>query len=253
MQTEKVSNLDNYKIYFASGEYDRRYQGPNRRMLRKAKSLLPVGGRFLDYGCGYGRYLLPLASDARHAIGFDICLEAFEAVKRFMGANTPPSVQLTGPAPAQLLRAAEQVDGVDLALCLFGVLAHIDDAAARAETLSLLGRCLAPDGVLLVSVPNRRRRFLAEQKATNGQAQIRYTRVLDGVSLSMSYQLYDCEWLAAELESAGFRVDSMGAESFLPEAVVCRYRWLGWVDDWICRFLPARFGYGIFAIARLQQ
>lgn len=253
MQTEAISNLNSYKTYFASGGYDRRYQGPNRRMLRKARSLLPAAGRFIDYGCGSGRYLLPLARHARHAIGFDACSEALKLLKGFLGANPLPAVQLTGPAPAQLLQAAEQVDGVDLALCLFGVLAHIDDAATRAETLRLLGQCLAPNGVLLVSVPNRQRRFLAEQKAANGQTQIRYIRVLDGISLPMSYQLYDCKSLVAELERAGFTVDSIGAESFLPEAIVCRYRWLGWIDDWLCRLLPARFGYGIYAIARLRQ
>lgn len=253
MQTKAISNLNTYKTYFASGGYDRRYPGPNRRMLRKARSLLPAAGRFIDYGCGSGRYLLPLASDARHAIGFDACLEALKLLKGFLRANALPAVQLTGPAPAQLLQAAEQVDGVDLALCLFGVLAHIDDAATREETLRLLGQCLALDGVLLVSVPNRRRRFFAEQKAANGQSMVQYRRVLDGVSLSFNYQLYHCESLVAELEQAGFRVESIGAESLLPEAVVCRYRWLGWIDDWVCRFLPARFGYGIYAIARLRQ
>lgn len=245
-------NIEQYQTYFASGHYDRRYPRPNRHVMAHALNLLPpLGqGRVLDYGCGTGRYLIPLRHYARTCLGFDVSSAALTTLDRHLaGRVRRERVSLFGPESDELCRHCRALDGVDLVLCLFGVIAHVETPAKRRETLSLLGKVLAPGGRLLISVPNRRRRFRREQRRFQGEDQIRYIRDCDGEALELSYRLYDENSLVEELVQAGYRVEEMHAESLFPESWLSHRRWLAGLDHWLCRRLPARLGYGLLAVA----
>ncbi|NLC35430.1 MAG: class I SAM-dependent methyltransferase [Alcaligenaceae bacterium] len=248
-------NIGQYQHYFASGHYDRRYPRPNFSVLRLARKLLPPGGRVLDYGCGSGRYLLELRHQAQECIGFDICAAALARLNdNLTGLDGSDRITLLGPEAYQLECYQQQTGPVDLALCLFGVLAHIDTPEKRQKVLKDLVRVLDPvHGRLIISVPNRRRRFRKEQRAFRGQDQIRYTRRFTSGTLELSYRLYDSQSLTQELAQAGFSVERLRAESVFPESWLARSAWLARIDHWFCRWLPADLGYGVLAVARPES
>lgn len=244
-------NVSQYEHYFDSGTYDRRYPLPNLRVMALLEGLLRPDGVVLDYGCGSGRYLMPLGEQVRLAIGFDICSAALATVKSRVSVRTTHRYVIAGPGPDDLADAVGRHGPVDLALCLFGVLAHIDTPGKRQQTLQTLRTALRRDnGRLMVSVPNRLRRFRDEQRQYAGQDQITYVRQTPSGPLELTYRLYDAGELKAELESAGFVVDCVLPESLLPESAISRFPWLGRIDRLLSRLVPARFGYGLLAIAR---
>lgn len=245
-------NTSQYQHYFSSGHYDRRYPRPNFSVLRLARELMPSGGRVLDYGCGSGRYLLELRHQALECIGFDICAAALARLNdSLIDLNGAARITLLGPEAQQLEDYHQQTGTVDLALCLFGVLAHVETPEKRQKVLKDLARVLEPVyGRLIISVPNRRRRFRKEQRIFRGQDQIRYTRRFTSGTLELSYRLYDSRSLKQELAQAGFRVERLRAESIFPESWLGRSAVLAYVDHVLCRWLPADLGYGILAVAR---
>lgn len=240
-----------YERYFASGHYDRRYPRPNPTVVRMIRRVLPPGGHLVDFGCGSGRYLLALRRHAGVAAGYDICDAALAAFRRAAAHGAPPAI--LGPDPADLDRHVAGHGGADVVLCLFGVLSHIEGAEARHRTLRRLAGLMAPGtGRLVLSVPNRRRRFRREQRAQGAQAsgEIRYRRDLRGLSVALPYKLFDVDGLAAELARAGLVVVEARAESLLPEALVANSGVLRTLDRWLAPLVPASLGYGILALAR---
>lgn len=244
-------NVIQYEHYFTSGSYDRRYPLPNPRVMAVLGALMQPDGILLDYGCGSGRYLMPLGKQARLAIGFDVCSAALQTVQKRVDGQNTHRYFIAGPAPEDLDNAIACHGPVDLALCLFGVLSHIETPAQRSHTLQTLKAGLSGErSRLAISVPNRRRRFRQEQRRFAGKDQIIYIRDTQAGPLELSYRLYDAQSLQAELEQAGFVVEALIAESILPESVISRFPCLGMLDQWLCRLVPARFGYGLLAIAR---
>lgn len=245
------NNIKQYEQYFDSGTYDRRYPLPNRRVMSILESLVTPDSIILDFGCGSGRYLLPLGEQTKLAIGFDICSAALASAHERIHDGIVHRYRIAGPKLEQLKDVIASDGPVDLALCLFGVLAHIDDPSLRRDTLRTLRESLCPEhGKLVISVPNRLRRFRAEQRRFTGRNQITYLRQTEAGPLELTYRLYNTHDLQAELESAGFEVESIVAESLLPESVISRYPGLGELDHKLCQLLPASFGYGLLAIAR---
>ena len=216
------ANVGRYETYFASGHYDRRYPVPNPTVLRLIRQRLPQGGHLLDYGCGSGRYLLALRRQAGIAAGFDVCQAALARLRQnIVRAEDAGHVLAIGPDPADIDRHLRRHGPADTVLCLFGVLSHIEGRAERRQTLRHLAGCLKPGtGRLILSVPNRARRFLSEQRAQpGGGGEIRYRRDLGEVSLELSYMLFDLDTLREELEGAGFALEHVGAESLVPESL----------------------------------
>ncbi|MFN2359477.1 MAG: class I SAM-dependent methyltransferase [Marinobacter sp.] len=247
-------NVSQYEHYYDSGTYDRRYPLPNLRVMSILEALLRPDGVVLDYGCGSGRYLMPLGEQARLAIGFDICTAALATAKSRISDHTSHRYVIAGPGSEDLVEAVGRHGPVDLAVCLFGVLAHIDTPSKRQQTLQTLRATLNRDrGRLIISVPNRLRRFREEQRQYAGQDQITYVRQTETGPLELTYRLYDAKGLKAELELAGFVVESIVPESLLPESAISRFPWLGRVDRLLSRLVPARFGYGLLAIARPER
>ena len=153
-----------YGRYISSGLYDRRYPRPNRRTLGTMKRCLAAGGRFLDIGAGTGRYTLPLLQmDGTRCVAHDISPVARETLaERLRNFVSDERLVIRGNDPDDL--AAELPEAFDLALLAFGVLAHVAGRAERLRLLRAIRTMLKADGTLILSVPNAKRRFLAEQR-----------------------------------------------------------------------------------------
>ena len=240
-----------YESYFASGHYDRRYPRPNPTVLRLIRRELPPGGHVIDFGCGSGRYLLALRGRAGVAAGYDICTRGARRVPagrghgpaRALGPRPRPGPGTTSTGTSQLHGAA------DLVLCLFGVLSHIEGAEERRRALRRMAGLLRPgSGRLILSVPNRRRRFRAEQReqAALLSGEIRYVRRFRGLSLALPYKLFDLDGLGAELAGAGLVI----VETPRPRAW-CPRRW--WRTRRSCATLDRWLAPLAAGVARLRH
>ncbi len=249
-----------YDRYISSGLYDRRYPRPNRRTLRKMKRSLPAGGRFLDVGAGTGRYTLPLLQvTGTSGIALDICPVARTTLAERLGEFVRAERLAIRGEDADAL-AADHPQTFDLALLAFGVLAHVAGRAERLRLLRAIRSMLKADGTLILSVPNARRRFRAEQRSSAplvdaGKLEpgdILYKRGQDNGEIQLFYHLYTLAEVRDDLAEAGFRVTNVGAESLLSERTVVSDPLTGWLDAMACRIAPASLGYDLLAVAKLQ-
>jgi SAM-dependent methyltransferase len=222
-------------------------------VLRRILCELPPAAHVVDFGCGSGRYLLALRDHVAVAAGYDVCAAALERFRQAAARlGSAGHLHAVGPDPGELDRHVGRHGAADVVLCLFGVLSHIEGAGPRAEALRRMTGLLKPgSGRLILSVPNRRRRFRSEQRAqAPADGEIRYMRRLRGMSLAMSYKLFDVDSLRAELARAGLTVETVAAESVVPEALVANSPIMRGFDRLAAPLLPADLGYGILAVAR---
>ena len=249
-----------YDRYISSGLYDRRYPRPNRRTLQKMKRSLPAGGRFLDVGAGTGRYTLPLLQvTGTSGIALDICPVARTTLTERLGEFVRAERLAIRGEDADAL-AADHPQTFDLALLAFGVLAHVAGRAERLRLLRAIRSMLKADGTLILSVPNARRRFRAEQRSSAPlvdagkleSGDILYKRGQDDGEIQLFYHLYTLAEVRDDLAEAGFRVTNVGAESLLSERTVVSDSLTGWLDATACRIAPASLGYDLLAVAKLQ-
>lgn len=247
--SDPEGTIRSYALYYQSGSYDRRYPAPNPRVLAHARRLAGPRTHLIDFGCGSGRYLLALKDGVRLAAGFDPSAAGLDLLRARAAAQGGAPVQVLGPDPGDLARHVARHGPADLMLCLFGVLGHILPRAARLQTLARMRAALAPGGRLLLSVPNRRRRFAREQRHAGAEGAIHYRRQIAGAELCLPYQLFDPESLTAELAAAGFAVARLRAESVLPEAWLLAGRAPRLLDAALTPPCPARWGYGLLAEA----
>ncbi len=247
-----------YGRYISSGLYDRRYPRPNRRTLRKMKRCLVAGGRFLDVGAGTGRYTLPLLQmNGTRCVAHDISPVARETLaKRLRGFVSDERLVIRGDDPDDL--AAELPQAFDLALLAFGVLAHVARRKERLRLLRAIRTMLKAEGTLILSVPNAKRRFRAEQRdaeplVREGKLEpgdVLYERNQADGKIRLFYHLYTLDEVHRDLSETGFRVASVEAESLLSERKVVSSRPIGWLDALACRFAPTELGYDLLAVAR---
>lgn len=254
--TPDMSN--SYDAYLSSGLYDRRYPGPNRRTLRTLLRLMPMDGRFVDFGAGTGRYTLPLMERTRATgVAYDVCPTACSMLAERMAPFVGNSRLVVRNGELTELVGSFR-HGFDLALLAFGVVAHVAGQKERVDLLSSVREMLKPDGVLVLSLPNARRRFHAEQRAaapmvrdgTLEPGDVLYARRSDAGTIQMFYHLFSPTEARHELSSAGFRIESVEPESLLPETAVVGHPLLGRLDDLACAVAPAAAGYAFLIVAR---
>ena len=247
-----------YGRYISSGLYDRRYPHPNRRTLRILRRSLPAGGRFLDVGAGTGRYTLPLLLvTGTSGVAHDICPIARSTMaERLHEFVRDERLVIWGEDADEL--AADHPQTFDLALLAFGVLAHVAGRAERLRLLRAIRTMLKPDGTLILSVPNARRRFRAEQRTSaalvsQGKLEpgdILYKRSHEDGEIRLFYHLYTLAEVREDLVEAGFRVARVGAESLLSEKTVVSNSLVGWLDAMACLLAPTSLGYDLLAVSK---
>jgi tRNA (uracil-5-)-methyltransferase TRM9 len=252
-----------YDRYFATGLYASRYPAPNPHMLDLILGeLAPLGGRILDFGCGNGRYALPLAQMPGVSVfGYDISAVALQELERRRAAlpQAVPALETLCGSFEDLDRRLADEPGFDLVILLFGVLGHIEQRSQRLAVLRGLRRRLRPGGRLIATVPNRSRRFRAEQVAarkliaegTLEQGDIRYRRHAGSDAIELYYHLYSPAEFVAELTEAGFTVAPLRAESVLTERAVLASPLAAAADAALRRVTPVSLAYGFVAIAEL--
>ena len=101
-------------------------------------------------------------------------------------------------------------------------------------------------------MPNKNRRFLALQRQQKSRT-VKYTREIGKVKNTFFYHLYTTETIKKELAKAGLEVINMHAESVLPETWVSRFSLLGRIDQYLCKYVPASWGYGILLSCQPSQ
>jgi SAM-dependent methyltransferase len=251
-----------YDRYYETGLYDRRYPVSNRRILELILSELgPAGGRVLDFGCGSGRYALPLAAlPGVEVFGYDVSAAAIQELRRraAWAALSGARLDLLCGTLADLERRLQDDPGFDAVILLFGVLGHIEGRKRRIHVLRTLRARLRPGGRLIVTVPNRARRFHAAQRRRQGApggapepGDIRYWRGDDsGEPIELYYHLYSPGEFRDELAASGFAVSRLEPESVLPERAVLRSRCGAALDAALCRVLPVELAYGFVAVAQ---
>ena len=245
-----ISTNEQYTTYYGSGAYDRRYPRPNQFTLEAILDTLKETNwktastrQILDFGCGSGRYAIPLDAHCKTIVAYDPCAEAINLLNRQSQQNVMPTQHL-----GDVLRIAPY----DVVVSIFGVLSHISERRARLDTLRFLRRCLAADGLLFVSVPNRLRRFYKEQLASvfgRGDFSGRIVYRRGCVDQTIPYYLYTAASVRSELEECGFSVNSVKAESLFPERFVTNSDHVLELEKNVLGKIPPWSGYGLLAIA----
>jgi 2-polyprenyl-3-methyl-5-hydroxy-6-metoxy-1,4-benzoquinol methylase len=242
----KVLTREQYNMYYRSGAYDRRYPVPNYATLLEIKTKITSANRVLDFGCGSGRYSIALAPCCRSLVAYDPSPEAIRLLKSRIEDhdNVSHALELE-----DVLRTAPY----DVAICIFGVLSHMTDIQHRMSTLEFLRKCIRVGGWLVVSVPNRMRRFYRQQLMSALQqkdfsGRIDYHRGC--VDRLMPYFLYTERTLRDELHGCGFLIESIKPESIMPETFVTKYRYASALENRFLSKLPPWLGYGMLATAR---
>ncbi len=132
------------------------------------------------------------------------------------------------------------------------MLSHIRTEKERQILLHYLKVSLKTEtGRLILSVPNRHRRFKKRQQEQQSH-EITYSRSINNEDISFYYYLYDAKTLTETIERAGLTIEHMVAESIFPENWVTRYRLLGWLDRQLCKITPPQWGYGILVSCRVN-
>lgn len=249
-----------YEDYYDSGYYDSRYPAPNKRtmshLMNMINSIQSNGNEYinlLDFGCGSGRYAIPLLLmyPKIKLVGIDPSNSARSLIKE-RATHSGVADRLT------LYSDISYCDNIvfDCVFMIFGVLSHITINSERAKLLTGINRVLKTDGALFCSVPNIYRRFpilvlknIYANKNLINAGSISYKRNNEGRTLSLEYYLYSPSTLKEELLENGFRNIVTNPESIFPEKYVTNSNTLGYIDNAASSLLPSSFGYGISAIA----
>lgn len=251
-------SMDGYDLYFSSGGYERRYPAPNHATLEVVEGLIAgERRRVLDFGCGSGRYAVPLAvRTPASLVGYDPCATALSLLRqRAERAGTEGRIQTVSGSLEDLRRDTMAGGPFDLALILFGVLGHIRYRSERLRHLRAVRDLMVPHGRLVVSVPNALRRFRREQAAPwagDGEREpgdILYERRLGRERAHLFYHLYRPGELEAELSEAGFEPLATRSESILPEWLIARRPLAAAADAGLRAGLPIRLAYGFLVVA----
>jgi SAM-dependent methyltransferase len=154
-------------------------------------------GRIWDVGCGPGHVTAFLTGLGLNAAGLDLSDAMIaQARKRHPGLEFSTGSMTALPA----------ADGSRSGLVSFYSLIHMIDDADLRLALAEFRRVLADDGLLLLAVHT-------------GQ-EVRHSTEWFGAEVDVSFRFFDPDWLSAELEQAGFAIESLTRRQPYPQAEV---------------------------------
>jgi trans-aconitate methyltransferase len=242
-----------YSEYFESGRYDSRYPAPNINSLKHLCTVLSDLNvtELVDVGAGTGRYVIPVAQ--RFPRLRIIAVERDSHARQILISRVAEIPALRSISIFDCLPTCNTESGPTVVSSLFGVLSHMSPGEC-SSFLSWARRRTRDGGALIVSVPNKRRRFLAQQSWHNlrGKAatRITYQRIVGpGRIVVLPYTLHSPTSLASLLQGHSFSVRLLKSESLLAESLVCRSHLLGSIDAQFSGLLPCCLGYGLLACA----
>ena len=240
--------MKTYDIYFKTGFYDKRYPSPNSNILDKIKAWVKnEKTTALDYGCGNGRYLLPISKfeNVSSITGFDICETALTILEKRLKNTTGKKcgeINLTSDFE-DVVRQTRGEKKINLALILFGVYSCILDINKRKAILKQIIDVMdSKNNRLILSAPNQYRRFWLRQ-LKHGGSSLTYQRKHDGQTLDFEYKLFNKNEIITELEDAGFVVLNVQHQSVLSEYQVTHSPFLRGIDKKLRSVLPVSLAY----------
>jgi len=194
-----------------------------------AAGLWRADARLLDIGCGSGLLLAALGDDVRQRIGCDLRRDLYMQVRE--------QVQGVLFAQANGMRLPFPDSSFELVTCLAVIGEFVDWQGALQE----MARCVAPGGVLYVTV-------------TNGKLLMPWYRFVArlGIHVRPSWWEYGLSSLrlAAERPEEGFGVPALTAWRYIhltPYLARSQWRWLRLLPfpivDWCMRHCAPSFGF----------
>ena len=262
-----------YDRYFATGAYAARYEGVNAfvwdRVVHHLRAVDADAPRVLDFGCGDGRYALPLLRETSARVtAYDISHEALRQLSmRAVAARCDLArLDVLHGAVDDPLAGVEPAS-FDVACLLFGVLGHVRGRANRIALLDRVRSRLVPGGALICSVPSRLRRLRTEQRATPTGTRLEagleagsgagleagdvlYRRASDEGPIDLFYHVFTPAEAAGELRDAGFAVAASAPESVLPEVGATATAPGRLLERLLRPVTPLSLGYGFLLEAR---
>jgi len=244
---------ESYDQYYATGYYDQRYPTANGSTLERTLAVTPPGGAsILDIGAGNGRYAVILASRGYVVNAVEPSDYARAQLRHSSEVRKLESQIVVFKELADV--PSTVVANSHLAMLQFGVLGHM----CYIERMQVLGRLMdeMPSGSAVVgSVPNRFRRFRAEQRTgklsdTGSPPRFKYSRTYGGIENDLEYTAFSPADLRQELASAGWADVALRCESFFSESMVTRSNTVSRIDRTLTRVAPAMLGYCIWYAAR---
>ena len=224
---------------------------PNHHVRMLLDLLGPsTGMRVLDCGCGAGELALEIARDATMVVGFDLSL----ASVRLMDARAQ---RIGVPSPGGLVSVMEQLpfpDGSFDAVVGKSILHHVDVAAALAE----VRRVLRPGGrgvFIENQVTNPFLRF-AREKLTGLFGVARVGTIDEHPLVKADYAAIRRLFPRVHLAYPDFRFFGLFSRNVLRyRKALWLARWLGRLDEWIFRRVPAlrRWGYHVVVVVERDR
>lgn len=244
-------HYDSYRTYFKSGFYRKRYPHPNPSTLALIAAHLSNTKTAVDIGCGDGRYSVSMSKALRQLTCIDISDEAVADLRTRIQSENIENTDVLICDPPVTVKQFFAPKSINVVTMIFGVLSHIVNDDERHTILSDVNAVLSDDGVFILSVPNKHRRFRQEQ-SQQGASSISYSRDSNGTVLKMNYKLFDVEEIRQELLQANFTGITIVSETIFAESWVVKHPLIARLDRMLRHIVPRRWAYGLLIQAKKQ-
>lgn len=253
-----------YNRYYNNGSYNKRYPTHNPRSLEFIHNYARNAKVILDFGCGEGRYTIPLLQrTSAQIIAHDISQSALAILQEKLKSLSWNQRVTLVEDPFENL---ESKPTPDLIIMMFGVLSQIVGKENRINLLRRIRNLILENKecTLILSVPNAYRRFWLNQieSAIRGKfnisstqqlelGDIKFKRFFDNKEHQFFYHLYTVSSLEQEMREAGFSIENITLESVFPESWITQNSLCYRLDQFISQWLPEWLGYGMIAVGKV--